>query len=142
MASASDSDGTVTNVQFFQGTTSLGNVTVSPYAVTVSNLLPGDHSLSAVATDDGGLSTTNTITVHVTAPFSISATSLNFSPPAHFRFTYGAIIGRSYMVLRSTDLVTWIPIATNSATSISVPFEDTNAVGSSAFYRVQLLPNQ
>ena len=39
-ATASDSDGSVTNVQFFQGTSPLGNVANSPYSVTVRDLAP------------------------------------------------------------------------------------------------------
>ena len=54
-ASASDSDGSVTNVQFFDGATSLGNDTTSPYSVT-ANLAAGSHALTAVTTDNLGLS--------------------------------------------------------------------------------------
>ena len=53
-ATASDSDGSVTNVEFFDGATSLGRVGPSPYAVTVS-LAVGSHALTAVATDNLGL---------------------------------------------------------------------------------------
>ena len=42
-ATASDSDGSVTNVQFFQGTTSLGSVANSPYSVTVRDLPMREH---------------------------------------------------------------------------------------------------
>src|SRR5262249_19115057 len=35
--------GTVTNVQFFQGSTSLGNVAVSPFMVSVNDLDVGDY---------------------------------------------------------------------------------------------------
>ena len=48
-ASASDSNGgSVTNVQFLQGATSLANVTSSPYSVAVNSLGAGDYTLSAV----------------------------------------------------------------------------------------------
>ena len=70
-AAASDSDGSVTNVQFFQGTASLANVTSSPYSVVVNNLEAGDYTFSAVATDNGGLSATNAIVVHVVTPVAI-----------------------------------------------------------------------
>jgi uncharacterized protein (DUF2141 family) len=140
-AAASDPDGTVTNVQFFQGTASLGNAVASPFVVSVNNLQAGDYSFSAVATDNGGLTATNTITVHVVAPLSISTSSLNFTQPGHFQFTYNAIIGRSYVVLKSTDLAAWVGLGTNTATSITGTFVDTNALSSSGFYRVQLLSN-
>jgi glucose/arabinose dehydrogenase len=59
-ASAEDSDGTVANVQFFDGVTSLGSAASSPYSVSAS-LAVGAHALTAVATDDGGLSTTSSV---------------------------------------------------------------------------------
>ncbi len=66
-ATASDSDGTVTNVEFFDGTTSLGAVSSSPYSVTV-HLGTGSHTLTAVATDNAGAATTSqAITVNVNA---------------------------------------------------------------------------
>ena len=42
-ATASDSDGSVTNVQFFDGVVSLGNDSTSPYSVSAS-LAPGSHT--------------------------------------------------------------------------------------------------
>src|ERR1035441_4866092 len=44
-ATANESDGSVTNVQFFDGATSLGNDTTSPYSVTAS-LAAGSHALT------------------------------------------------------------------------------------------------
>jgi hypothetical protein len=50
---------------FFQGTASLGSVTSTPYSQTITNLGAGDYLFSAVATDAGGLTATNAISVHV-----------------------------------------------------------------------------
>jgi hypothetical protein len=58
-ATASDSDGTVSNVQFFQGSTSLGTDSSSPYSVTWNNVPAGNYSLTARATDNGGAQTTS-----------------------------------------------------------------------------------
>ena len=63
-ASASDSDGSVTNVAFFDGVTFLGQTNNVSYTITAT-LAAGAHALTAVATDDGGLSTTSTV-VNVT----------------------------------------------------------------------------
>jgi glucose/arabinose dehydrogenase/plastocyanin len=63
-ASASDSEGAVTNVQFFDGLVSLGNDSTSPYLVTAS-LAIGSHVLTAVATDNLGVMATSA-PVHVT----------------------------------------------------------------------------
>src|SRR3954468_12579683 len=58
-AAASD-DGTIANVRFFAGTTLLGTVTTAPYQVTWSNVAAGTYSLTAVATDNAGATTTST----------------------------------------------------------------------------------
>lgn len=57
-ASANDTDGTVTNVQFFDGLVSLGNDSTSPYSVT-ARLAIGAHTLTAVASDNLGATTTS-----------------------------------------------------------------------------------
>ena len=64
-ANASDSDGTVSKVEFFNGSASLGAKTTTPYSVTWSNVPAGSYTLKAVATDNGGLSTTSS-TVSIT----------------------------------------------------------------------------
>jgi len=57
-ASASDADGTVTNVQFFDGAVSLANDTTSPYSFTAT-LAEGLHTLTAVAADNLGAQATS-----------------------------------------------------------------------------------
>jgi Bacterial Ig domain len=77
-ASANDPDGSVTNVAFFDGATFLGGTNNIPYTVTAS-LGTGSHALTAVATDNGGLSTTSAVvnvTVSVTnVPPSVTITN-------------------------------------------------------------------
>lgn len=68
-ASASDADGTVTQVQFFQGITLLGTDTSAPYTFSWTSVTAGSYSLTAKATDNGGAVTTSTaVPVTVTAP--------------------------------------------------------------------------
>ena len=68
IATAADPDGTVTNVAFFDGTTFLGQTNNTPYAVT-NTFAAGTHSLTAVATDNAGLSTTSAVvTIAVSVP--------------------------------------------------------------------------
>jgi len=57
-ASANDTDGSVTNVQFFDGDLSLGNDATSPYTVA-TRLALGSHTLTAVASDNLGAKTTS-----------------------------------------------------------------------------------
>jgi hypothetical protein len=68
-ASASDPDGSVTQVTFYAGSTPVGTDTSSPYAVNWANVPPGTYRLTAVATDNTGTTTTsNAITIQVIAP--------------------------------------------------------------------------
>jgi plastocyanin len=141
VATASDSDGSVTNVQFFQGTTSLANVTSSPYSVGVSNLGAGDYTFSAVATDNGGLRATNAIAVHVVTPMPVVLSAVQRPSPTSFQFSYSANVGLSYVVLRSGALPGFSPINTNLAAGNPVTFLDNGATGAVNFYRVGRLPN-
>jgi plastocyanin len=81
-ATATDSDGSVTNVQFTQGTTILTNKTTAPYGVGVTNLAAGSYSFSAIASDNSGAKTTNTISVTVNALPSVTITN----PPSGATF--------------------------------------------------------
>jgi regulation of enolase protein 1 (concanavalin A-like superfamily) len=66
-ASASDPDGTVARVEFFAGTSQpVGSDTSSPYTFSWTNVGAGTYTLTAVAYDNAGLSTTSapvTVTV-------------------------------------------------------------------------------
>jgi len=95
-AAASDTDGTISQVEIFQGTTSLGVFTSAPYSLTWSNVLSGSYGLTARATDNYGLITTSAVvtviadnapTVTLTAPvnganFPVSSTNLTLTASA------------------------------------------------------------
>lgn len=79
-ASASDSDGTISSVAFYQGTTSIGSVTSSPFTVTWTNVAAGSYSLTAKATDNLGAVTTSasvSITVNGTGSIDGKVTRLD-----------------------------------------------------------------
>jgi hypothetical protein len=59
-ATASDPDGSVTSVEFRDGTTVLGRDTSAPYSYTWRNAASGSHVLRVRATDNGGAVTTST----------------------------------------------------------------------------------
>lgn len=68
-ADASDADGTVVRVEFFEGTNYLGEDLTSPYSVSWPNVPEGDYTLTAVATDNDGLSAVSApITLHIETP--------------------------------------------------------------------------
>jgi plastocyanin len=140
-ATAADSDGSVANVQFFQGTAPLANVTSIPYSVAVNNLGAGDYTFSAVATDNGGLSATNAIVVHVVTPVPVVLSGLQRPSPTSFQFSYSANVGLRYIVQRSSDLANFITFVTNTATSNPMTFLDSVATGAVNYYRVGRLPN-
>lgn len=143
-ATASDSDGTVTKVQFFAGTNSLGSVTNPPATASfkVNNLSAGNYTLTAVATDNGGASTTSAgIGIRVVAAGSLTVSSVQHPNATTLQFNYTATPGLSYVVDRSADLRNWVPQNTNTAATASVTFSDNAASASANFYRVRLLPN-
>ena len=66
-ANAADSDGSISQVEFFRGTVSLGVDTSAPYSVTWNNATAGSHTFKAVATDNGSASTASaTVSITVT----------------------------------------------------------------------------
>lgn len=72
-AAATDSDGSISKVEFFQGTTLLGTVTSSPYVFTWKNDLTGTYVLTAKATDNAGaVATSNPVIVMVNPSIVIS----------------------------------------------------------------------
>ena len=64
-ATASDSDGSVTEVEFFNDTISLGIDTSAPYGITWSNVQAGRYTIIARARDNNGAVSTSSATVTV-----------------------------------------------------------------------------
>ncbi len=94
-ASASDSDGTVSKVEFFQGTTKLGEDLTSPFAFTWNNVDAGSYSLTAKATDNTGATTMSAaVSIIVNTLPTVSITSpthpTTFVSPASFTITASA----------------------------------------------------
>src|SRR5207253_1179209 len=68
IASASDSDGTISKVEFYNGSVLLGAATTPPYSLVWNNVAGGAYSLTAKATDNAGVATTSTgVTITVAA---------------------------------------------------------------------------
>lgn len=60
-SAASDSDGTVSRVEFFQGATKLGEDTTTPYSYTWNTVAAGAYQLTAKATDNAGAISTSSV---------------------------------------------------------------------------------
>jgi Tol biopolymer transport system component/PKD repeat protein len=69
-ATASDPDGTISSVRFYVNSSLVGSSTVAPYAVpSATTLAAGTYTLTAVATDNAGATTTSAgVTIYVLAP--------------------------------------------------------------------------
>ena len=74
-ASASDTDGTITKVDFYRGSTLIASDSTSPYGATWSNAAAGTYQLTAVATDNDGDTTTS-------SPVSVTVNSSTNQAPA------------------------------------------------------------
>jgi glucose/arabinose dehydrogenase len=69
-ADATDADGTIQHVQFFDGTTPIGTDNTSPYSITWTPTTAGTRNLTARATDNLNAQTTS-------APVSLTVTTPN-----------------------------------------------------------------
>ncbi|MGB9178630.1 MAG: Ig-like domain-containing protein [Pyrinomonadaceae bacterium] len=68
-ANANDSDGSISKVDFYQGTTLIGTSTVSPFSMTWNGVAAGNYTLTAKATDSGGATTTSSpVSITVNTP--------------------------------------------------------------------------
>jgi hypothetical protein len=76
-ATATDADGSVAKVDFYNGTTLAGTVTVIPYKFTFAGLAAGSYLLKAIATDNQGATASDqvTVTVGTITPVTINITA-------------------------------------------------------------------
>ncbi|HLG15183.1 MAG TPA: Ig-like domain-containing protein, partial [Blastocatellia bacterium] len=92
-ANASDSDGTISKVEFFRDGVLLGQSTIAPYSFTWTNVAAGNYSLTATATDNVGATATSTaVSVTVNAPPNAPPTVSITSPASGATFTAPANI--------------------------------------------------
>lgn len=76
-ALAQDLDGTIQKVEFYNGTTKLGEDLTSPYQYTWSNVAIGTYSVTAKATDNAGAVTTSlVVTIVIRKPVCKVANTL------------------------------------------------------------------
>jgi uncharacterized protein (DUF1800 family) len=72
LATATDSDGSVKKVEFFNGNVKLGEAAAAPFQFTWMGVAAGTYTLAAVATDDkGATGTSPVVTILVAAPAAI-----------------------------------------------------------------------
>ena len=130
-ATATD-DGTVSKVDFYNGSTLLGTDNSSPYTFSYTPTAAGTLSLKAIATDNGGLtgtSSTATITVSALPTAAITSSATSFCTGGNVVLTSST--GASYKWFNGTTQVG--TAATYTATAAgSYTVEVTNAAGCKA----------
>lgn len=130
-ADATDTDGTVAMVEFFDNGVSLGTATASPFSLLVDWSV-GSHSVTAKATDNAGASTTSSavnMTVLAPGPVVLTPPGLN-AGDVLVSWTGG---GGPFLVETKTDLLQ--PWGNNvqgvTGRTVTLP-----AVGAATFVRV------
>lgn len=105
-ATASDPDGSIGKVEFYQGATKLREDFTAPYEFTTANLTPGTYVFSARAYDLQSLSATSvSVSVTVVAP-NVSPTVALTAPPDGASFTAPATFTLTATAADSDGLVT------------------------------------
>ena len=80
-ATATDADGSVTKVDFYNGATLLGTATTSPFTFTWTAVPEGKYAITAKATDNSGaLTTSSTVNVKVNPTFKATMNAANERP--------------------------------------------------------------
>lgn len=125
-AAASDPDGTVARVEFYQGSQLLGTDTTPPFEVAWNNVPAGEYRLIARAVDNLGLAA-DSAPVHVVVaapavrPRLVNA-RLNAAGAVEFRFE--GTPGSRFQVQASTDLKTWTTVGEVVLGPGAPPFTD------------------
>jgi hypothetical protein len=109
-SAATDIDGDVSKVEYFAGTTKLGQATAAPYQLTWTNMTNGAYCLTAKATDNGGLEALSppvTVTVDVTRPPLSVRLGLPFLANGQWGLVLIGEHDRTYRIDVSSNLVAW-----------------------------------
>ena len=131
-ANASDADGTIKHVEFFDGTTSIGTDPTSPHGITWTPLTTGTRNLTARATDN-----LDAVTTSAAVSFTVTSASGNDTEPPTATLTAPADQSPSL-----TGAVTLRATATDNVGVAGVQFqvdgEDLGAEDTTAPYEMVL----
>ena len=122
----------------FDGTAMSGDTNASLTLTNVQTTQAGAYTV--VVTNNAGSITSAVATLTVTNPIvTLSLFGGGGLTPNGFTFQLSVPVGITYVILASTDLQTWTPIATNVATNGNVVFTDTAATNYPCrFYRAMV----
>ena len=115
-ATAADADGTVVKVEFYQGTTLLGQALTAPYTYTWTGVAGDAYTLTAKATDNGNASTTSTpVDILVQSPDGYCATRPDYA--------YSAVTTGGNVTF------TFHPIGTTAGGNLAIVFIREGSIG-------------
>jgi hypothetical protein len=108
-SNATDADGSVTRVDYFADSSPIGFSIIPPFSVNTTTLSSGAHTITAIATDNAGKTTTSTpINVVVAAEPTLSITRVNASTVT---VTAGATANILHTLQSSTDAAAWTDVS-------------------------------
>jgi hypothetical protein len=97
-ADASDADGTITKVEFFNGSSKIGEVISAPFHFTWTNVAAGTYTITAKATDNEGASATSSaVSLVVREPGKLQNYPNPFSSTTTIEFS---LVSESYAELQ------------------------------------------
>ena len=140
IANPSDSDGTITKVEFFHGGTRLGEATAFPYSLVWSNVPAGSYTLTARATDNNvAVTTSSPVSISVTGIASLGVTLVNpVASETQFDFSFASELNRTYTVERTLSLnpVGWQSVTNVIGDGSVMTVIDSALTGAQRYYRV------
>jgi hypothetical protein len=134
-ATATDTDGSIAKVEFYQGANKLGEDSIAPFSFVWKNVPPGDYVLSAVAYDDAGAAALSApVPIRAVAPAIVAPT---VQPSGNFVMFLPGVIGRTNTIQVSSNLQSWVTLTNLVNTSGTLVYTDSQAVGAAQrYYRV------
>ncbi|MEI6196614.1 MAG: Ig-like domain-containing protein, partial [Verrucomicrobiota bacterium] len=130
-------------VDFYSSALLLGTDSNAPYALTLSGVVPGFHTFTAVAHDSSSLSTTSApVTVNVVgsppATLPMLGLTLGGGPP---QLQINGPAGYFYLVEAATNLTIWNTLFATNPSALPFIWQDPNTNAFvQRFYRVRLGP--
>lgn len=154
-ADAADTDGTISKVEFYQGSTLLGQSTTAPYSFAWNNAPVGTYAITAKVTDNNGAVTTSSVVnIVVNAAPTVSITSpvnnASYDPKTNVVIDANASdsdgsISKVEFFMGSTKLgedltapysFTWNGVSAGTYTLTAMATDNSNAVTTSAYVTI------
>ncbi len=144
-ANASKPQGSITNVLFYLNTsTLLASLTNAPFSLAASLPL-GTNAVTAVATDNFGLSATSAVVHIVITATPTNQVTANLWALIELKLCFQGVVNNNYVFESTTNLSlpsAWMPFATNTADASGLVswLETIHQSTVPTFYRVRLQP--